>query len=213
MGTSIRTKPERQKWDRKQKDAKDSASWSREMKNFTTVDDPAFFEPVDGLGLPERTVDLTPRQEQKLFEDFVQELATRGIELSYAGQLRLASWLTVAKSRGKQMSREAFEKSFNRLFELGCFGKEVAVDPAKATKKTEPVPEKDLSLDDLERLNLTLSREDDKRARQIVEGHYFGVEAREIWGQWLDSLSQNFDYVPPEAVKKQAFSLFQKRNL
>jgi hypothetical protein len=75
----------------------------------------------------------------------------------------------------------------------------------------EQAPEKELGLDDLEKLDLG-TREGARLGRQIAERHYFSEEASTVWSRWVESVRQNFGYRLSEEQKRLAFDHMRSAN-
>jgi hypothetical protein len=117
--------------------------------------------------------------------------------LTHAGFFKLACYVAVQKANNRQVDANAVKQSFERLRALGCFSKqELIFDPAKVTK-TEPVPEKEPSLDDLEKLNLS-TREGSAAGRRLAQELYLSTEFRNMYRQFKEYLLRDYGFIPTE---------------
>jgi hypothetical protein len=156
------------------------------------------------------------------FYQFVYEiLPRRGFTLSENGSMRLL-YFVIAQARGKganMSSIDTWSLAFDKLWSLDAFdigSAEVGWDESKVQQEPvveQPAPEPTVA--DLETLNLSLSREDERTAQKIVSNAVFGPsgQAAELFQQFIAHVSKTFGHDLTESEQRELIDVFRTRNL
>jgi hypothetical protein len=146
-------------------------------------------------------------------------LPRRGFTLSESGSMRLLYFvLALAKGRGADMSSiETWSLAFDKMYALDLFdiaSAEVGYDESqRVIEPVVEVPEPEATVADIETLNLSHSREDERKAKEIVAHAVFvDGEARKMFQGFVAHVSKTFGHDLTENEQREIILWFQKNN-
>jgi hypothetical protein len=201
----------------KKADALTRLYWSQNLKHLAKRINDQHFEADHGVTFSSTEEQQSGARGRAQYEEFVRTLPTTGFILSDAGAQRLLYFVlaqALSENHADMANPETWRIGFDRLYQLGCFDEakaEIGYDGSQRVE--EPVVEQPAPAPTIEGLNLS-TKAGEKIARDIVSTAVFGPDgdAKILFGEWLDSLAKNFEYMMPEEVQREVINWFQKNN-
>jgi hypothetical protein len=200
----------------KKADAMTRLYWSQPLAHLAQHINSGQFEQDHGGTFPTTSEPQNGTRGRDQYQDFVMNLPKTGFILSDAGAQRLIFFCVAqAMTQNADLANpETYRIAFDRLYQLGCFDEvkgEIGYDESQRVEV--PVAEQPAPVPTIEGLNLS-TKAGEKIARELVSAAVFGPDgdAKIVFGEWLDSLAKNFEYVMPEEVQREVIALFQKNN-
>ena len=155
----------------------------------------------------------TPRDHQAEIaaaNEWADGLQDAGFELNNAGKTRVAVFAGAQAEVDADVTlASSYWTCFSRLRELDVFASdELKLNEnyrAPAPPAPTPAPEVDLE-------SIPDTREGRAKAKEILEGKYFGVEAAAVWKRWTAHLLQTYNFCPTTAQERKCVDWFQISN-